>query len=71
MEETLLGRGADGKLYTLGDNNFCALGDGKSGNHNADTWTLVQPPAGENGRVYDVKSGSLDNALDGTAFNTW
>ena len=36
-----------------------------------DSWTLVQPPSGENGRVYDIKSGSTDNALDGTAFNTW
>ncbi len=36
-----------------------------------DTWVPVPPPEPEIGRVYDVKSGSQEQALDGSAFNTW
>ncbi|HWR12911.1 MAG TPA: hypothetical protein VN445_13890 [Rectinemataceae bacterium] len=48
MEATILGRGANGKLYTLGDNSFNALGDGISGLHGAQKWTLVQGLSGKN-----------------------
>lgn len=48
MEETILGRGADGKLYTMGENSFNALGDGIDGNHRTDAWTLVQGLSGKN-----------------------
>jgi general secretion pathway protein G len=36
-----------------------------------DTWVPAPPPEPETGRVYDVRSGSLERALDGSAFNTW
>lgn len=37
----------------------------------SDSWTLVPPPSPELGRVYDIKSGSPDLAIDGSAFSTW
>ena len=36
-----------------------------------DTWVPAPPPKPELGRVYDVRSGSQAQALDGSAFNTW
>ncbi len=36
-----------------------------------DTWTLVPPPNPEQGKVYDIKSGSTATSRDGTPFNTW
>ena len=36
-----------------------------------DTWTLVPPPAAEQGKVYDLKSGSTALARDGTPFASW
>ena len=36
-----------------------------------DTWVPAPPPEPELGRVYDVRSGSQAQALDGSAFNTW
>ena len=37
----------------------------------ADTWVVVAPPSAEEGKVYDVKSGSTSLARDGSAVNTW
>jgi general secretion pathway protein G len=37
----------------------------------SDTWVTVAPPAGEAGKVYDLKSGSPALARDGSALNTW
>jgi general secretion pathway protein G len=37
----------------------------------ADGWTVVAPPPGEPGKVYDVRSGSTATARDGSAVNTW
>ncbi len=37
----------------------------------ADSWVVTAPPSPEVGLVYDVKSGSSANAIDGSAFNTW
>lgn len=36
-----------------------------------DSWVATPPPDPELGRVYDVRSGSDETALDGTPFNTW
>lgn len=35
------------------------------------TWVVVPPPEGKRGAIFDVRSGSLDKARDGTRFNTW
>ena len=34
-------------------------------------WLTVPPPAGEEGEVYDIKSGAPGTAKDGTAFSEW
>ena len=35
------------------------------------TWVSVPPQPGEQGRVFDVKSGAPGTALDGTNFGDW
>lgn len=35
-----------------------------------DSWVLV-PPAGQQGVVFDVRSGAAGQARDGTAYATW
>lgn len=35
------------------------------------TWVTVPPPAGEEGEVYDIKSGAPGTGKDGTAFSEW
>jgi general secretion pathway protein G len=36
------------------------------------TWVVVAPPAGSAaGGVYDIKSGSEGNGLDGTPYSSW
>lgn len=37
----------------------------------ADTWSIVPPPAGQQGAVFDVHSGAPGKAPDGTAYATW
>lgn len=37
----------------------------------SDSWVVAAPPPAEPGRVYDVKSGAVATALDGTSFDTW
>jgi general secretion pathway protein G len=34
-------------------------------------WRIVAPPAGHAGTVYDIKSGSIATALDGTPYASW
>ncbi len=36
-----------------------------------DTWISVPPQPGEQGKIFDVKSGAPDAALDGTNFGDW
>jgi general secretion pathway protein G len=36
-----------------------------------DSWTLVAPPDPDQGKVYDLKSGSTAMSREGTPFNTW
>jgi general secretion pathway protein G len=36
-----------------------------------ESWIVVPPADPELGRVYDVKSGSAENARDGTTLNSW
>lgn len=36
----------------------------------ADTW-VVLPPSGAAGRVFDVKSGALGLAMDGSSYASW
>ena len=35
------------------------------------TWTIVAPDDPDRGGVYDIKSGSTEKALDGTAYAEW
>ena len=35
------------------------------------TWTIIPPDAQDKGAVFDIKSGSPDKALDGTAYRDW
>lgn len=37
----------------------------------ASGWTLLPPPEGETGQVYEVRSGAPGTALDGTAYADW
>lgn len=37
----------------------------------ADSWEPVPPSDPKLGAIYDVRSGSSDQAKDGTAYNTW
>lgn len=37
----------------------------------ATTWTIVPPDGQDKGAVFDIKSGSPDKALDGTAYRDW
>lgn len=37
----------------------------------ASTWTIIPPDAQDKGAVFDIKSGSPDKALDGTAYKDW
>ena len=37
----------------------------------ATTWRVVAPPEPEKGKVYDVKSGAIGQARDGTQFGDW
>lgn len=36
-----------------------------------DTWIIVPPPAGSQGKVYDLRSGSREAARDGTRYGQW
>lgn len=36
-----------------------------------DAWVILPPPVGEEGEVYDIKSGAPGTAQDGTAFSEW
>ncbi len=38
---------------------------------NSDTWQLLPPPAGYNGRVYDLKSGAAGEGRDGRPYVDW
>lgn len=35
------------------------------------SWTLLPPPEGEEGQVYEVRSGAPGQARDGTAYADW
>ncbi len=37
----------------------------------SDTWTLLPPPEGLEGTVYDLRSGSPGTAMDGTPYANW
>jgi len=37
----------------------------------ADTWTVVAPPDGYRGTVYDIRSGAQGNAADGKPYAEW
>ena len=36
-----------------------------------DTWVSVAPQPGEEGRIFDVRSGATGAALDGTQYGDW
>ncbi len=36
-----------------------------------DSWVLLPPPPGTQGKVYDIQSGAEGTGLDGTAFSKW
>jgi general secretion pathway protein G len=37
----------------------------------SDTWTIVAPPQGQAGAVFDVHSGASGNGRDGRPYATW
>lgn len=37
----------------------------------ASTWTVVPPDGADKGGVFDIKSGSPDKGMDGTAYKDW
>jgi general secretion pathway protein G len=39
--------------------------------NSSSTWTVVPPAASEKGEVFDIKSGSPDKGMDGSAYKDW
>ncbi|MFA6180011.1 MAG: prepilin-type N-terminal cleavage/methylation domain-containing protein [Candidatus Methylopumilus sp.] len=37
----------------------------------AETWVIIAPDADASSAVYDIKSGAVGNAKDGSAFSEW
>jgi general secretion pathway protein G len=37
----------------------------------AQTWQVIAPEVAEKGAIYDIKSGALGNARDGTEYRVW
>ena len=35
------------------------------------TWTVIPPESADKGEVFDIKSGSPDKGMDGTAYKDW
>ena len=35
------------------------------------TWTVIPPDSADKGEVFDIRSGSSDKAMDGTAYKDW
>lgn len=37
----------------------------------SETWKFLPPPSSENGVIFDIKSGAMGNAKDGSAYVDW